>query len=72
MTIFCTPDCPYFPDMSVKEEDWIYDEEKKYKVRKVSKTFKCLYDGEEIHWTRPCKWGKRQRERKTEKTNKSS
>lgn len=50
----CTPKCPYFPDMSLSEQDWIFDAEKNYKIRKKTKVFKCLYTGEPIDWHKKC------------------
>lgn len=52
----CTPRCPYFPDMNLSEQEWTYDAEKYYKVRKRQKIFKCLYDGEPINWSKECSY----------------
>ena len=53
-THLCTVKCPYFPDMELSEQDWIFDEKKNYKVRKNPKVFKCLYDGKPIDWNKQC------------------
>lgn len=51
----CNPKCPYFPDMSIKEGDWIYDKDKPYiKKRKNPKIFKCGYDDHPINWEIEC------------------
>ena len=50
----CSPECPFFPDMSVQDSDWTYDEEKCYKVRKEPKEFLCLYDNHLINWKEEC------------------
>lgn len=51
----CKINCPYFPDMFIKENDWECDKEKPYiKRRKEQKIFVCNYDGHPINWKTPC------------------
>lgn len=52
----CTINCPYFPDMNLSEHEWVFDNNKNYKVRKNPKVFKCLYDGEPIDWSKECEY----------------
>ena len=48
----CYKNCPYFPDMSCDE--WDYDEEKGYKVRRHKKQFKCIYNYKPLKWDKEC------------------
>ena len=49
--IICDPTCPYFPDMEVPVDEWVYDEKIPFvKRRKNKKKFVCLYDGHELDW----------------------
>ena len=51
----CTPNCPYFPDMSIKEGDWIWDSILPYiKRRREKKDFRCGYDNHLIDWQIDC------------------
>lgn len=51
----CTPNCSYFPDMSIKEGEWVWDKEIPYvKRRKEPKEFRCGYDNHLIDWHIEC------------------
>ena len=49
----CVPNCPYFPDMSVR--DVVPDKDHPYiNRRKEKRVFCCLYDMHPIDWNAKC------------------
>jgi len=53
----CVTNCPYFPDMSIKDGDWVWDEILHVKKRKERKVFRCGYDNHIINWEVECPRG---------------
>lgn len=54
LNLQCTPKCPYFTNPNIGSSDWIFSDEKGYKVLRIPLVLKCGYDGEPIDWHRIC------------------